>query len=244
MDSSTTPAEDGGHQTTERTLPDRSRQEYSKAEPPTPPTSINADCDYSDVASVDSQNSRSPRRRYRRGGRRGRKGGKLQSVSEFELPKDAPSEQQVGVTDTESKEEAPLHEDYDAEELRRARSSRPSNSNTKRSPKTAKKSDTGIRAFNMTRAESSGGKRPVGITIERPKSTGKPKGKGKDKAKKKEKKKMDTTPVDEDEREDDENDGETETETRNPVSIRFDLNLEVEIFLRAKIKGEVTVTFL
>jgi hypothetical protein len=37
---------------------------------------------------------------------------------------------------------------------------------------------------------------------------------------------------------------EPQKEERKPVSIRLDLNLELEIFLRAKIKGDITITFL
>lgn len=241
----TTTADDARPETAGgRTVPEQSSEGSANNQLPTPPTSINAECDYSDVASVDSQNSTSPRRRYKRGGRRKKRGGKLQSVSELEIPKDGQSEEQEGTTDIEWKEETPSPEDYDAEELRKAKSSRPSSSSKKQSSSATTRPDTGIKAFNVARAESSGGRRPVGITIERPKSTGKQKGKNKDKGKKK--KKTDKRPEGASEGEGDENDGEseTETETRKPVSIRFDLNLEVEIFLRAKIKGEVTVTFL
>lgn len=237
--SSTDMAEDKRHATaeSERSVADRSNERYSANQLPTPPTSNNASCDYSDVASVDSQDPTLRPRRRQRGGRRRKKGGKLQSVSEIELPKGGPS--QDIPTDIESKEEVPPPEDYDAEELEKARLSRRGGSSRKRSLGTASRTDTGIKAFNLARAEESGGRRPVGITIERPKSTGKSKvkkGNGN--------KKMEERPEGEDEGEGDENSGDTETETRRPVSIRLDLNLEVEIFLRAKIKGDVTVTFL
>jgi len=148
-----------------------------------------------------------------------------------------------------------LGEDYDEEELQKARSSRAPSAKKDKTREKSKKRDTGIKAFNMKRAESSGG-RPMGITIERPKAPGKSKGKQKAKKKGKATKKAEKKAEkeegaekdgenDEDyEDEDEESETETETETRKPVSIRLDLNLEVEIFLRAKIKGDVTITFL
>ena len=35
-----------------------------------------------------------------------------------------------------------------------------------------------------------------------------------------------------------------EPEEKKPVQIRLDLNLMIEVFLRAKIQGDVTITFL
>jgi hypothetical protein len=193
---------------------------------PTPPRSNNALCDYSDIASVDSQNPTSPRRRHRRGGRKRKSCRKLQLVSEFDLPRGSQPREQGIPTDTESKERESHQDDYDAEELQKARSSGFTGSNRQRSHLRKPKVDKGIRAFNMARAESSGGGRPIGITIERPNSTGRAKGRGKRKGGGKSE-------------EDEEGEG-----NRNPVSIRLDLNLEIEVFLRTKIKGSVTITFL
>jgi hypothetical protein len=216
----------------ERGVPEPNRHRSLIQELPNPPKSNNASYDYSDVASVDSQNLASPRRRHKRGGRRGKRGGKLQSVSEFELPKGGQPEEQNILTDAEWKERTFYQNDYDAEELRKARSSRAASSKRGLSPRTSTSPDTGVKAFNVARAESSGGRRPVDITIERPNSTRTANGK--------ENKKSDNRPEGEDESK--EQDG--ETETLKPVSIRLDLNLEVEVFLRAKIKGDVTITFL
>jgi hypothetical protein len=231
-------------------------QDVPDNEAPPSQNGDDASSDYSDVASVDSQNPTSPRRRHQRGGRKGRRkqGRKLQSVSEFAVPSPTGSEtqDQATQTGTDSKVGSGA-EDYDEEELQKARSSRAPSAKKDKTREKSKKRDTGVKAFNMKRAESSGG-RPMGITIERPKAPGKSKGKQKGKKKGKATKKAEKKAEkgeekdgenDEDyEDEDEDEETETETETRKPVSIRLDLNLEVEIFLRAKIKGDVTITFL
>jgi hypothetical protein len=203
---------------------------------PTPPRSNNALCDYSDIASVDSQNPTSSRRRHRRGGRKRKRCRKLQLVSELDLPRGSQPREQGIPTDTESKERGSHQDDYDVEELQKARSSGFSGSNRQRSHLRKPKVDKGFRAFNMARAESSGGGRPIGITIERPNSTGRAKGKGKRKGGGKSEEDQECEGKSE---EDEEGEG-----NRNPVSIRLDLNLEIEVFLRTKIKGSVTITFL
>lgn len=220
------------------TIPHRPKETSSDQHLPTPPRSSNAPSDYSDAASVDSQNLTSPRRRHQRGGRiwrkRKNKGGKLQSVSERELSRDNEPQEQEIQADMDSTEGMRLLEDYDAQELHKAKSSRPTPPTKERPPGEAPKAGTGISTFNLARAKSSGGP-PLGITIERPKSTGKGKEKGDEKTDEKPNGESGDAA---------EKDGETETETRHPVSIRLDINLEVEVFLRAKIKGDVTITFL
>lgn len=80
--------------------------------------------------------------------------------------------------------------------------------------------DTGIRAFNIRRLRGEGP--PVGISIDR--------GEGAEGAKK---------------NADGKGDGEKEKADKpKPVSIRLDINLEIEVFLKAKIQGDVTITFL
>ncbi|KFX91044.1 hypothetical protein V490_06112 [Pseudogymnoascus sp. VKM F-3557] len=80
--------------------------------------------------------------------------------------------------------------------------------------------DTGIRAFNIRRLTGQGP--PVGISIDR--------GEGAEGANK---------------NADGKGDGEGEKrEKPKPVSIRLDINLEIEVFLKAKIQGDVTITFL
>ena len=105
--------------------------------------------------------------------------------------------------------------------------------------------ETGIKAFNLRRAEQSGG-RPVGVSIDRGdktngETTKKSKKKSKKKAKKGKKRKESSSDDDSSSSSESEED---EKEKRKPLAIRLDLNLELEIFLRAKIKGEITITFL
>jgi hypothetical protein len=97
--------------------------------------------------------------------------------------------------------------------------------------------ETGIKAFNVKRAQNSGG-RPFGVratshSAKPKKSAAKKTKKQREKAAKEE---MESSTEDSD-RKDSENE-------RKPMSIRLDLNLMVEIFLKAKIKGDVTITFL
>jgi hypothetical protein len=187
-------------------------------------------------------------------------------VSEFDLPRGSQPREQGIPTDTESKERESHQDDYDAEELQKARSSGFTGSNRQRSHLRKPKADKGIRAFNMARAESLGGGRPIGITIERPNSTGRVKGRGKRKGGGKSEEDEEGEgegkseedeegegegegKSEEDEEGEEEGEGKSEEDeegegNRNPVSIRLDLNLEIEVFLRTKIKGSVTITFL
>lgn len=81
--------------------------------------------------------------------------------------------------------------------------------------KKEKAPDTEIRAFNIKRLQ---GKMPFGISIDRGEGA---EGTGKNA------------------------DGKEEKEEKNkPISIRLDINLEIEVFLKAAIKGDVTITFL
>ncbi|KFY07997.1 hypothetical protein V492_06627 [Pseudogymnoascus sp. VKM F-4246] len=87
--------------------------------------------------------------------------------------------------------------------------------------KKGKASDTGIRAFNIRRLRGDGP--PVGISIDR--------GEGAEGTKK--------------QSADGKGDEEGEkTEKPKPISIRLDINLEIEVFLKAKVQGDVTITFL
>ncbi|KAI9050777.1 hypothetical protein LZ554_004896 [Drepanopeziza brunnea f. sp. 'monogermtubi'] len=118
--------------------------------------------------------------------------------------------------------------------------------------------DTGIRAFNIRKA-TGGGRRP--ISIRRPSS--RKKSQAQAQATKGREKKREVQRHEEGDEEGDGNAAETEdggTTTRKggkkareapgaggagkPMSIRLDLNLMVEVFLKAKIQGDVTVTFL
>lgn len=81
--------------------------------------------------------------------------------------------------------------------------------------------DTGLRAFNIRRLRGEGP--PIGISIDR--------GEEAEGSKKKSA--------------DDKGEAEGEkAEKPKPVSIRLDINLEIEVFFKAAIKGDVTITFL
>lgn len=100
--------------------------------------------------------------------------------------------------------------------------------------------ETGIKAFNLKRAESSGG-RPIGVRATPSTSSKKP---AKAKKPKKSSKKSKKAKAESDSEEEGESDDSFEEQKQKPMSIRLDLNLMVEIFLKAKIKGDVTITFL
>jgi len=106
--------------------------------------------------------------------------------------------------------------------------------------------ETGFKAFNLKRAQSSGGRRPFGLSVDRGESKEERSKKSKKKKKKKKKKKSKRTEEDSDEDEDSDSSSSSDEEPaeRKPLSIRLDLNLELEIFLRAKVKGDITITFL
>ncbi|KAE9376654.1 hypothetical protein N431DRAFT_479838 [Stipitochalara longipes BDJ] len=97
--------------------------------------------------------------------------------------------------------------------------------------------ETGIRAFNLKRASASGG-RPVGV-----RATASDDKKSKKKSSKKKKKKA-KVEVKESESEEESSSEEEEEEKPKPMSIKLDLDLVIEIFLKAKIQGEVTITFM
>ncbi|RDW87829.1 hypothetical protein BP5796_03523 [Coleophoma crateriformis] len=85
--------------------------------------------------------------------------------------------------------------------------------------------ETGIRNFNIKKATGSDA-RPFGLTVEREGDREERQGKAAPEAASEGPK-----------------EGTTKDE-RKPIAIRLDLNLEIEIFLKAKIKGDVTITFL
>lgn len=194
----------------------------------TPPISNNAPSDYSDAPSGDLSHPSTQKRRNKRGGRKNRgRTQPLQSVSEIGIPerkdKEHHSPPQPESRDEDSSQASDsnsMSHKSGTEKSRDPKSSRPSGN---RKPK----ADTGIRAFNLKRAESSGGGPPIAVVVERRKPKGKPKSDTKER--------NSGEPSDKEEE---------ETERTKCLQIRFDLNLEVEIFLKAKIKGDVTVTFL
>jgi hypothetical protein len=194
---------------------------------PFPANTSTLPADYSDVPSSDHQDSSKQRRKHQRGGRK-KKSEELQSVSESHLP-------------AEDNEES-----YD-EERETPQPAKPKLKHRDSKPPF----DTGIRAFNLKRAESSGG-RPFGISVGDKKSKNKPKTKSKSKTSSRRRKQKEPEREEEKEHWESETNEESESEEeeeekpqqQKPFSIRLDLNLELEIFLRAKIKGDVTITFL
>ncbi|RDL42405.1 uncharacterized protein BP5553_02384 [Venustampulla echinocandica] len=215
-----------------------------------PQPGSNYPLDYSDVPSTaDSQDSSKQRRKHQRGGRKAKKQ-EVQPVSELDIPPKKNGE-------TPEEEEQPK---VTNPKLKHRGSDSPL--------------ETGIRAFSLKRAESSGG-RPFGVSIERQGSKSRSKAKARQKSKctacgrrpkhmpdlkntRKDDWESDNTSEAEESEEEEEDqeehqeehqkdDGEKlpkKSKKKKPFAIRLDLNLELEIFLRAKIKGDVTITFL
>lgn len=203
----------------------------------------NEAADYSDVPDLPTPDIPKQQRKHRRGGRKQRQN-EQQSAQDFR--------------DTQGPDDEE-NEEFERQEGR----GNPPLPKLKHRP-TAARRETGIKTFNLKRAESSGG-RPFGISVEngdndleeakqakpKPKTTTKPKNKAKRKVKcekcgRKSKKKEAEENWESRESSDEESEEEEEEKPKaqKPMSIRLDLNLELEIFLRAKIKGDVTITFL
>jgi len=236
----------------------------SRSQVPTPPQSHhegdnNVDEDeYSDALSADSQQQRQ-KRRHPRGGRKQKQlrpsAQHLQSVSEIELPtarrQAQPEEEEEDYFDEEHDEEPPLlapplvqeaknqEDEYDADALKKARGSR--SKAQPRRPK-ARNRSTGISSFSIERPRGGGRKPPVAVSVERPGEKSKVKSKSKKSKKEAERETEDGTG--EGSLEDESEDEREEEEPRKPVQIRLDLNLEIEILMKAKIKGDITITFL
>ncbi|KAF4626195.1 hypothetical protein G7Y89_g11969 [Cudoniella acicularis] len=205
--------------------------------PPTLESDLPA-AEYSGAPSNDSNNSSDSRRRYQRGGRKKRQ--------------------------EEAEDESQFRGEVEVENNLNGFGGRkmPTMDTTLPHRDADEPFDTGIKTFNMKKADQSGG-RTLGISLgEKSKTATKTKTKkAKAKAKTKSKNKVKCTKCgrkkkkNADEKEDWESEGEEENSSeeeeeeekpkkKKPVSIRLDLNLELEIFLRAKIKGDVTITFL
>jgi hypothetical protein len=215
--------------------------ENKEPEPPSQTASANFPDDYSDVA---SQQSQSERRKHRRGGRK--KKGKPQATGESRIPWSERNGRlqpgSEGHVAPQKEQNGHEQDDYgvpvEVAEEGSSRNGKPKGKQASTNENgNSEAFETGIRAFNLKRAESSGG-RPFGISVDRPKSKSKPK-KQKKQKKKKSKKQSDSS-----EDEESEEESEDDSEKRKPLSIRLDLNLELEIFLRAKVKGDITITFL
>lgn len=192
--------------------------------------------DYSDIASEHSGNEHEEKRRYRRGGRKeSRSGSSKEEIDLLEGLENSPGD------NSKSKPEktgTPCPYCSGEPQIKEP------------SPKQSipEPFDTGIRAFNIRKA--AGGRRPVSVRA--------PSGRKKSQAsstKRTKKKKEQTTDDVEYQTDADESDSRTANDDNRseeqedpraakPMSIRLDLNLIVEVFLKAKIKGDVTITFL
>lgn len=193
-----------------------------------PPIFNNAPSDYSDAPSLKLSHPSTQKRRNKRGGRKNRERmPPLQSVSEIGIPK-RKDQQHHSLSQPESRDEDPSQASDSNSTGYKSSTEKARNANAPRPSKNGiPKADTGIRAFNLKRAESSGGGPPIAVVVERSKPKRKPKSDTKER--------NFSGPSEKEE---------DETERTKCLQIRFDLNLEVEIFLKARVKGDVTVTFL
>lgn len=209
--------------------------------------------DHSDIPSQASRDSSMNRRKHRRGGRKQRQ--------QSDLASQTSAHQQAEHERERFEEQEGRGKPAALPELKHR------NSNNTRTRKA-----TGIKTFNLKRAESSGG-RAFGVSVEESNGESKkvraPKVKPKNKSRRRVKcdkcgRKSKTKDEDanwesdDNDDDDDDDDGDTveseeseeeeqkqeEPKKQKPFAIRLDLNLELEIFLRAKIKGDVTITFL
>jgi hypothetical protein len=195
--------------------------------------------DYSDAPSVAPKDPSKIKRKHQRGGRKQRQ--------QQDQDQQALSEAQLLEGEERETFEAPEGRGKAALPELKHRSS------------TSRKA-TGINTFNLKRAESSGG-RAFGVSVDdinneskKMKKQVKPKNKSKrkvkcDKCGRKSKKKAkeekwESEDSSEESEEEEEEKKPEKSNEKKPFAIRLDLNLELEIFLRAKIKGEVTITFL
>lgn len=202
---------------------DTKPEEFPATSPPLPD-------DYSDVT-ADSQDETSERRKYQRGGRKQTKTSRIPPISESQIPEEPQHREET----KENGVETELKETTCPECAARKQAAE-----TTKPPQTP--FETGIRAFNLKKAASSGG-RPIGV---RPtsESTKPEKKSSKNKKKKKKKRKVEEKDSESEESSESEDEQEQGEQDRKPMSIRLDLNIVLEIFLKAKIQGDVTITFL
>ncbi|KUJ07576.1 uncharacterized protein LY89DRAFT_358474 [Mollisia scopiformis] len=247
---------------------EREREEQRKPEemqnlPPTPES--HPQDEFSAEGSESS--AASDRRRYQRGGRKkstsareprksrigpvpepeGQDEDEQYEEAERALIQDEPDEP-IGEEEHDDPEEGYYEEGEEEEEEQEAASPKNETLCSKCAAKTQQPEqqqqkapspfETGIKAFNLKRAEASGG-RPIGVRAT-PNTSGK---KSTDSKKSKKTKKSRKAKVESDSEEEGSDDS-FEEQKQKPMSIRLDLNLMVEIFLKAKIKGDVTITFL
>jgi len=216
-------------------LEQNSEQFGAQPSPPaTPPLANHSDA-------VDDPESWSDSRKYQRGGRKQRNKPKAQSRDESQLP----WSQRNGRLDSF------MESDFEAEEEEQSVQLDPiQQSTTPQAPESATKERksrkpkpsafrSGISSFGVKRAKSGP---PIGVHVDR---GDEPKAQPTKSTKKKSKRKCETCEaLEAEDNEEETSDEEKEPAPRKPVQIRLDLNLELEILLRAKIKGDITITFL
>ena len=204
---------------------------------PTPPSSLDLPEDYSDFAPEDGQDPSTAKRKHQRGGRKASaakpkiiKGKSVTRIPRL-LPTDIPSDDRPEEEEEEENEDPPeehLEEQKGVGESSKRTQTQPAPPSSEPNP-----IETGIRAFNLKKAKASGGQ-PVKIRSQKVKAR-----------KSKKQKKKDKKRAALDESDDSEESSSDEDEGKpDELSIRLGLNLVVEIFLKAKIKGDVTITFL
>jgi len=196
-----------------------------------PPTSPPLPDSYSDVDSAHSEeDAATERRKYQRGGR------KESTTNHIRASRMPPVPESEIATEPTHREEPEMEK----EETQMNGIACPECAARKQTGEGKQPSafETGIRAFNLKRAAASGG-RPVGLST----TSGSKKSKKKS-AKKKKKKAKPEVRESETEEESSSDEEEDEEPASKPMSIKLDLNLVIEIFLKAKIQGEVTITFL
>jgi len=204
---------------------DATTEDFPAVSPPLPD-------DYSDVASTQSEeDAAAERQKYKRGGRK--KNTTKSRMPPIPDPEIAPEPEHREELKTEQ-EEKQVNGTTCPECAARKQKAAPLR---QRPP-----FETGIRAFNLKKAA---GGRPVGVRT----ATAESKKTKKKSAKKKKKpepevKESETEEESPSEEEDMDEEADEKQEESKPVRIKLDLDLMIEIFLKAKIKGEVTITFL
>jgi len=216
---------------------DEPTEDFPATSPPLPD-------DYSDVASAQSEeDAAAERQKYQRGGRKKNTAkSRMPPIPEPMIAQDPEHREEIRTEQEETQVNGTKQEERQANGTTCPEcAARKQKAPSKQRPPF----ETGIRSFNLKKAAGSGG-RPVGLRTTAPESK-----KTKKKSAKKKKKKPEPevkeseTEEESTSEEDDVDEGADEKgEESKPVRIKLDLDLMIEIFLKAKIKGEVTITFL
>ena len=187
-----------------------------------PPTNPPLPDDYSDVDSVHSEDdAATERQKFQRGGRKQSttkhiRESRLPPVPEAEIASEPKHREELKMDHEETQVNGTVCQECAARKLK-----------TEEKPPTP--FETGIRAFNLKRAASSGG-RPVGV---RTATSENKKSKKKSPKKKKKKEKVEVKETESEEETSSEEEEEKEPEAK-PMSIKLDLNLVIEIFFEGK----------